>query len=120
MSLRGPIGFVNAERFVPSKEPPLWIWYEDMVRGCNATFATLYDRLGLFKEMPPDLCSTTEFRNETLVRYMYLLDELMRYPKLAPMNNSFAFDMAVNTTAIYEESKRETINISEVMLGYWR
>lgn len=113
--------FANAEKFMPADEPPLWMWYEDVVRSCGESFAALYRRLGLPEELP-ELCASTKFRNDTFDADYggHLRSELLKHEVLAPMNDSVAFDLAVNTSDIYNKLRRETENISEVMLGYWR
>lgn len=111
--------FVNAEKFLPSSEPPIWVWYEDLVRQCNDMVGKIYDALRLpVHESVEKKCSEVGFRegsyNDALV------EELKKEPSLVPMIDAYKFNMEVDTQAIYDKLKDETANATEVELGHWR
>ena len=102
-----------------NNNPSLFVWYEDLVRECNATINTIYTAIGV-PETGSVNCNEAFFKNETYNDVF--VEELQKEPELIPMINANKFNMEVDTNAIYQKYKDETKDIHEVLLGkgYWR
>lgn len=108
-------GFVNADGFFPSPEPAMWVWYEDLVRHCNHTSEKVYNALGL-------PVTTSERCNEVKVKQgscnNVLVEELKNDSHLIPMIDPYKVKMELDTPAIYDRFKKETENVTAVILGF--
>ena len=109
----------NSVRHNNNKNPSLFVWYEDLVRECNATINTIYTAIGV-PETGSVNCNEAFFKNETYNDVF--VDELQKEPELIPMINANKFNREVDTNVIYQKYKDETKDIHDVLLGkgYWR
>lgn len=111
-------GHVIADKLMPSDNPALWVWYEDLIRDCSFHFERIYQAIGLPFVMPQKCNEATFIGPEPYDSY--LVNALKKQPALESMINHLTFNQEVNTDDIYHKIMNETMNVTTPSLGHWR
>ncbi len=92
----------------PTQQRPLWIWYEDLARSCEAKFTELFHEIGMSHLPIPPSCKTFKFPEDKGPYNPVMIETLSKEPLFRPMINFSKFNREVDTESYRKQFEKET------------
>ena len=91
----------------PTQKRPLWIWYEDLARSCEAKFTELFHEIGMSHLPIPPSCKTFKFPENGPYNPV-MIETFSKEPLFRPMINFSKFNLEVDTESYRKQFEKET------------